>query len=175
MASRSIRATYSDEDKARAYVVLTANDGLVKRAARELGMPENTLRRWRDEWEKSGPPAVEQVQEAVSSFIGDAEKARGMAVEVIIAKLEAAKDGDLKSVKLAELSTVVGVLDDKITRAAGLDKGGRVDHYHHLPEPEELRALMGEFIEGSIKAAERRAEEIVDAEIVEQPALPAGK
>lgn len=169
-----VRATYTDADKARAYVVLTANDGLVKRAARELGMPENTLRRWRDEWEKEGPPQLDEVDEAVTDYLSGMISARDSAVEVIRMKLELLKK-DPDKAKLAELSTVVGVLDDKISRAKGLDKGQRVDHHHHLPAPEELRALMGEFIQGSIRAAERRAEEIVDAEIVEQPALPAGK
>lgn len=171
----AVRATYSDEDKARAYVVLAANDGLVKRAARELQIPENTLRRWRDDWAKNGPPVIEEeIQQAVTDYVSGMITARDTAVEVIQLKLNLLKQ-DPKSAKLAELSTVVGVLDDKISRAKSLDTGNRVDHYHHLPQPEELRALMGEFIQGSIQAAERRAEEIVDAEIVEQAALPPGK
>jgi transposase-like protein len=169
------RATYTDADKARAYVVLTANDGLVKRAARESGIPENTLRRWRDEWAKNGPPATEEVMEAATDFVNEAREVRGMALDVIRQKIQLLKDSP-KDAKIAELTTLVGVLTDKVDRAAGLDQGNRVDHYHHLPEPEELRALMGEYVSGQISAAERRAEDIVDAEIVEQPALlPAKK
>jgi transposase-like protein len=175
VASSTVRTTYSDEDKARAYVVLAANDGLVKRAARELTMPENTLRRWRDEWQKNGPPVIdEEIQQAVTDYVSGMITARDTAVDVIQLKLNLLKQ-DPKSAKLAELSTVVGVLDDKISRAKGLDSGKRVDVHHHLPSPDELRSLMGEFISGSISAAEQRAEEIVDAEIVEQAALPAGK
>jgi len=168
------RATYSDEDRARAYVVLTANDGNVKRTAREAQIPENTLRRWRDEWAKNGPPSVEEVAEAASAFVDEAQEIRGMALDVIRQKLILLKQ-DAKGAKIAELTTLVGVLTDKLDRAAGLDKGNRVDHYHHLPAPEELRALMTEYVDGSIKLAERRAAEIIDADIVEQAALPPGR
>lgn len=152
---------------ARAYVVLAANDGLIKRTARELSLPESTLRRWRDEWEKSGPPATEEVEAAAGEFIDRAISVRDDALEVISMKLKLLKQSP-KDAKLAELSTVFGVLQDKIDRATGLGQKHQVDVNHHLPPAEELRALMGEFISGSIQAAEKRAEEIVDAEIVEQ-------
>jgi len=49
-----------------------------------------------------------------------------------------------------------------------------VDHYHHLPAPEELRELMKGFVEAGQALAVKRSEEIVEAELVEQPALPSG-
>lgn len=167
------RATYSDADKARVYVVLTANDGNVKRTSREAGVPENTVRRWRDEWEKNGPPATEEVEQAVSEFTTQATTVRDLAVDVMEKKLKLLQQ-DPDKAKLAELSTVVGVLDDKIRRASGLDEGNRVDHHHHLPAADEIRELMTGFVQGAIAAAERRTLEIVDAEFEEQPALPSG-
>ena len=167
------RTTYTDADKARAYVVLMANDGLIKRAARESHIPESTLRAWRDEWDKTGPPSTEEVEVAAGEFIDRAISVRDDALEVISMKLQLLKSSP-KDAKLAELSTVFGVLQDKIDRAMGLGKKHQVDVNHHLPPAEELRALMGEFITGAITAAEKRAEDIVDAEIVEQApaALP---
>jgi transposase-like protein len=161
------RTTYTDADKARAYVVLTANDGLVKRAARELDIPENTLRRWRDEWEKSGPPALEEVEAAVGEFIDRAVSVRDDALAVISMKLQLLKR-DPEKAKLAELSTVFGILQDKIDRAAGLGNKNQVDHFHHLPPADEIRELMQGFVAAGIATATQRSEDIVDAEIVEQ-------
>jgi len=168
------KTTYSDADKAAAYVVLTANDGNLKRTARETQLPESTLRRWRDEWAKNGPPQLEEVQEALATFVDEAQRVRGLALDVIEKKLLLLQQNP-KDVNVAQVTTLIGILTDKIDRAAGLDKGSRVDHFHHLPAPDELRALMAEYVsEGVVKAA-GRDEEIVDAEIVEQAALPAGK
>lgn len=168
------RTTYTDADKARAYVVFVANDRIMKRTARDAGLPESTLRAWIAEWDKNGPPETEEVAAAAQSFTDEAKEVRGMAVGVIRQKLELLKLNP-KEVKIAEVTTLIGVLTDKIQRSEGLNTGKRVDHFHHLPEPEELRALMGEYIDGSISAATRRAEEIVDAEFTEQAELPAGE
>lgn len=169
------RTTYDEADQARVYVVLAANDGNVKRTAREVSMPESTIRRWRSEWDRVGPPKLEEVEQATSEFLDDASEARGLALEVVVLKLKLLKENP-KDVNVAQVTTLIGILTDKIDRAKGLDQGGRVDHFHHLPAPEELRALMGEYVAGSISAAERRAEEIVDVEFFqEQAALPAGK
>jgi transposase-like protein len=167
------RATYDDAAKAKAFVVLTANDGNLKRTARETGLPESTLRAWRTDWEKNGPPKTEEVTAAAKEFVSEAQEIRGMALDVIRQKLVLLGQNP-KEAKIAELTTLVGVLTDKVDRAAGLEQSSRVDHHHHLPSPDELKALMGGFIEMSIEAAERRAEDIVDADIVEQAALPSG-
>src|SRR5512132_4142318 len=71
------RATYTDEQKAQVYVALTANDGNVKRTSRETGVPEGTVRTWKNLW-KSEPPAADKVEEAASDFIGEAETVRNM-------------------------------------------------------------------------------------------------
>lgn len=170
------RATYDEADKAGAYVVLTANDGIVKRTARETGIPESTIRAWKAEWEKNGPPPLEEVTKAAVAFVDEAVEIRGLALGVIRQKVELLAQSP-KDVKIAEMTTLVGVLTDKIDRSSGLDHGKRVDHFHHLPAPEELRALMTEYVSGGQERASARAEEITDAEfeIVEQAALPAGK
>lgn len=166
-------ATYTETDKARVYVVLTANDGNVKRTARETRVPEQTVRRWRDEWEKNGPPSTEEVEQAAATFVDDAVDLRELGMQAIRLKLELLVQ-DPKAVKIAEITTLVGVLTDKIDRASGLDVR-RVDHQHHLPPAEEIRELMAGFVTGMKQLSADREAEIVDAEIVEQPALPPGK
>jgi len=162
------RTQFSDEDKARLYTALAANDWNVKRTARETGFSISTVRRYRDKF-KSNPPSTELVQAAVGEFVDDAERIRNLA----LAKLEEAiKSGDIKP---RELVTTIGVLDDKITRAKGLPTH-RTENVSTFPDRQELGQMLGEFMVGAIKAAEQRHEEIVDAEIVEEEplSLPSG-
>lgn len=166
-------ATWSDEDKARAYVALAANDGNVKRTAREIGVPENTLRRWRDDWQQNGPPQTEDVEMAMGEFLEEASNLRGRALLALKLKVEQLIK-DPKAVKVAELTTLVGVLDDKITRASGLATS-RTEHVHTLPSPDEIREALGQVFQGALDAAKQRAEDIQDAdftEVGETPALP---
>lgn len=170
------RATYSDDDKARTYVVLTTNDGNVKRTARDTGFPENTIRRWKQVWEEEGPPATEAVEQAVGAFLDEAVELRGMALQALRAKVELLlKDPD--KVKVAELTTLMGVLDDKITRASGLATG-RVEHVHALPPGDQLVAPLLEAFKAVRQLTEQReTQAIEDAEFseVEPKALPAGR
>jgi transposase-like protein len=159
------RAKYTDQDKASVFVVLTANDGNVKRTSRETGVPENTVRRWRDEWKKEGPPETDVVEEAVGDFVGDAERVRNKALLAIEKKIPDAK--------VSELNNTVGILTDKIDRARGLVDRRVVEH--QLPSPDDIRAALGTFAAEMQRMAQQREAEIVDAEIVEQPALPKGQ
>jgi transposase-like protein len=167
------RATYEETHKAHVYVVLTANDGNVKRTARETGIPENTVRGWKNDFATNGPPGEEVVEHALEDFTVSADKVRTLGLEVLRRKLELLKK-DPKTVNVGQVSTMIGILTDKVDRARGLDVR-RVEHQHHLPSPEEARALVMAFAENLRESAIAREAEIVDAEIVEQPALPAGR
>jgi len=161
------RTTYSDEDLARLFVSLMANEGNVKRTARDTNIPESTVRRWKTEWETNGPPSYEAVEAAVTTFAEDAERVRDKALKAIEEKIPGAKVG--------ELTTLVGVLDDKITRSRGLATG-RVEHVHALPPVDEIREALAAVFQGAIQAASQRELDIIDAEVIEeqaQKALPA--
>jgi hypothetical protein len=160
------RTTYTETDKSRVYVVLAANDGNVKRTARETGVPENTVRRWKKEFEES-PPSTELVEAAVGDFVGDADRVRHKA----LLKIEQLIDGD--KVKVGELNNTVGILTDKIDRARGLDVK-RVEHEHKLDPASVREALVG-FMQDMQQMSKAREVEIVEAEIVEQPALTSGR
>lgn len=166
------RTTYTDDELARLYVALTANEGNVKRTARDTGVPESTVRKYKKQWETEGPPqATEAVEKAVTDFTVDAERVRNKALLSIEEKIPGAKVG--------ELTTLVGVLDDKIMRARGLAVG-RVEHVHKLPPAEEIKAVLGAVFQGSLEAAAQREGEIVDVQVIQveeqapQKALPAG-
>ena len=162
------RATYTDADKARVYVVLAANEGNVKRTARETSVPENTVRRWRDDWATNGPPSVEEVETAVEDFVSTATEVRNEALLEIRRQIKA---GEMKG---AALVTAFGVLTDKIDRAKGLALG-KVEHTVTLPSPDEIREALAGVFAGALQAAQQRQEEIIDAEVVdEQAALPSG-
>lgn len=159
------RSSYSDEDKASVLAVLAANNGNIKRTARETGIAEGTVRYWA---KKAAPPSDETLQAAVDDFVDKAEKIRGMA----LANLEAAiESGEISP---RELITVIGVLDDKVTRAKGLPTQ-RTENTLALPSREALAELFGGFVQGAIEMAESRDADVVDGEYVEvsTPALPA--
>lgn len=164
------RGTYTDEQKAQAYVTLAANEGNVKRTARDIGVPSSTIRRWRDEWQRQESlPSHEAVTEAMGDFADKAESIRWKALVELERQLTAAKPADLIK--------VIGILDDKITRARGL-ADRTVEHRHVLPSADELRELVQGFAEATRQAALERADDIIDAEIVEQAprrALPSGR
>jgi len=168
------RATYSADDKARAYVVLQTNEGNLKRTARDTGIPEPTIRRWRNEWAAEGPPPLDSIQEAATDMIGEAEKVRDLSLKRIRERLESDNVKDQGT--LPQLATVYGIVTDKIDRARGIaDK--RVEHVHALPSPDEIRGALTALVAGVQQGHAVREEEIEDAEIIdEEPrALPPGE
>lgn len=148
-------------DKARVYAALLSNDGIVKRTARDTGINETTVRRWKREFEEN-PPPIEALEEAKGDFIADAKRVRNKAV------LEIERQIDAKEFKGAALVTVVGVLDDKITRVEGPVTKHQVDHVHHLPSADEARELLGGLLTGAIESGRTRQADLIDAELMEQ-------
>ena len=160
------RAAYDAADKARVYVVLTTNENNIKRTARETGVPENTIRRWRDEWEKNGPPETEVVQQVVADEIDAAERVANKALD----RMEEMIDN--KEGTLAQVTTAYGVLRDKIDRAKGL-LNPRPEQSSNALDRNEVRELLTGFVMAAQDHASRREAEIIDAEIIEPRALTA--
>lgn len=164
------RRTYTDDDRARVHTLLVTNDGNVERTARDSGVPPATVRLWKQKWQKEGPPqeVLEKAVEEATNFVNQAMGARFEAITLLRAKLPDATARDL--------ATIVGILDDKITRAKGLATG-RVEHVHNtpaLPPPEELGPMLGEYLSRALVAARRRDAVVIDAEEPAQKALPRG-
>jgi transposase-like protein len=171
MAGTSGARRFTNEDKARAYVTLAANEGNIKRTARETDIPPATLRRWRAQWEREGPPSQEETEQAAGDFVSTMSSVRDKALALLEKRIDS---GDINA---AQLITAVGVLDDKITRAQGLPDR-RVEH-PNLPPPEQIAELLGTAVSKAIQMAENREREleiIEDAEVIERrPALPSAE
>ena len=165
--SRS-KARWSDEDKAAAYVAWISNDKNIRQTARETGVAHTTLRYWVSEWRESGPPddVASLVPEKVEDFVTRASRIRNSAMD----KLETLiPEAEIK--QMGTLGTIVGIMDDKIRLASGLATK-RTETVHTLPSREDMRELMGGFVQGVVGAAEARAGEIIEGEIIEeQPEL----
>ncbi len=164
MASRT---EWSDDAKAQIYVQWIANNRNVRKTSREFGVPHSTLRHWVKEWEESGPP--EEIEDKIANeayeFVHHANRVREQAMlklEELIPQAE--------SKQLSAIATVVGIMDDKIRLASGLATK-RTENTYVLPSKKDVQELMGAFVEGIVGAAEDRAGEIIDVEVVEQPDL----
>lgn len=159
------RIEWSDDDKASAYVIWIANEKNVRRTSRETNIPHGTLRYWVKEWQESGPPnnVADKVEAQAYEFVAHANRVRQSAMSKLE---ELIPQAEVK--QLSAIATVVGIMDDKIRLASGLATK-RTETVHKLPSREEMRELMSGFADGIIGAAESRADEIIDADIVEQP------
>lgn len=160
------RTTYTEADEARVYVVLTANDGNVKRTSRETGVPESTVRNFKRKFE-TNPPSPEAVETEVET--GDYT----VDLQVIRTELAQALRREIPHMRGRDLAVALGIVDDKLTRARGLATE-RTETVHKLPSPEELALAGAMLAQGAIEAARQRQHEIVEANVREQPALPRG-
>jgi transposase-like protein len=161
------RASYSEQDKARVFLALAANDGNVKRTARETGVPETTVRNFKREFEDN-PPSQELVRQEFETGDYVAE------LETLRKELSVALRRKIPDMTGHQLAVSYGIIDDKLTRARGLATS-RTEHVHTLPSAEEL-ALAGQMLAtGAIEAARQRQAELAESNVRrEQPALPSG-
>lgn len=160
------RATYTEQDKVRVYVALTANGGNIKRTARECGVPETTVRNFKKEFE-TNPPKQEMVEAEATSgdYVTELQLARDEALASLRKKIP--------TMQGSQLGVVYGILEDKLTRARGLATE-RTEHVHKLPSADEIAEAGKLLAQGALEAAKQRQQEILNAEIREQPALPRG-
>lgn len=151
----SERRVYTDDDKALGYLHLSMTDGNIMRAARDSGISESTIRRWKTEWDRDGvPPEVHDLAMMdAGSFVADAERVRGKALRAIESKIPTAK--------VAELITTVGVLDDKIMRAKGLATQRSIVT-HEMPSIEEMGKALVSAMAGALEQSKERARVLQD-------------
>lgn len=161
------RIEWTDDAKAQIYVQWIANDKNVRKTSREFNIPHGTLRYWVKEWEANGPPPEieDKIANDAYAFVDHANRVREQAMlklEELIPQAE--------SKQLSAIATVVGIMDDKIRLASGLATK-RTENTYVLPSKQDVQELMGAFVEGIVGAAEDRAGEVVDVEVVEQPVV----
>jgi hypothetical protein len=142
------------------------NEGNVYKTAKELGMPQNTLRAWRDSWEENGPPKkIEKMVEGeINAFIMQAEEVIDLSLERMKALIP---ETDVKNI--GALGTIVGILNDKVTRAKGLPTH-KTEVVHKLPSPDEFKIGLAQYAKTMRELQKNREVEIHDVEIIrEQP------
>lgn len=160
---------YTQEERSLVLATLTSNNGNVLRTARDTNVPENTVRRWKKDWEENGtPPELIQAAGAIAEdFVSKATVVRDEALAIMRAKLPDAR--------VSELNSVVGTLDDKITRMRGLATS-RVDHVHTPAlDADQLGASIGEYLVNAVTAARQRQAEVFEVVESSGKELPAGK
>lgn len=164
------KRVYSDEDRALVFAALTANNGNVKRTSRDTDIPEQTVRDWKKDWERKGlsDGVGEVLPHVVEDIAEDIKRVRDKALLEIESQIDA---GVLKG---AALVTAFGVLTDKARVIEGLATDRR-EVVSTGPTPEEIGQAVGDYFVRALESAQRRNEEIIDAEVVEQtnPELPA--
>lgn len=151
------RRTYTDRDKAIVFAELTVNEGNIKRTARNTGIDESAVRRWKQTWEAQGVPeaVTAEVSLVATDFVSDAVRIRGK----LLMKLEQVLDaGDRATIP--QLVTGIGVLSDKIRAYEAITETQKVEHTLALPPVEELRELFSGLVGGMLDAARTRAAEI---------------
>lgn len=157
------RRVYTEHDRAHVFAVLTANEGNVKRTARETGFPVQTVRDWKTTWEKNGGPPeqiLEVLPEVAGDFIDDATRIRNKALTLLEAKI------DRGEVTAKDLLVAVGVLTDKVRLIQG-QATSRTETVHALPSPEEFGQVLVGYLEQAVEMQELRAADIEDAEFEE--------
>lgn len=161
------RGRYTDEDKARVLAALAANEGNVKRTARDTQIPEQTVRDWKKQSERGSLP--EKVKQALPAALEvqatDFERIRNKALYQLESEIDA---GELSG---KELITAIGVLTDKLRVMQG-QATSRTETVHTGPSAEEVGAEVAKFLQQSFSHALNHEAEVVDAEFVEQAALP---
>lgn len=165
MAKRS----YTDEDRAAVRLALEVNKGNVKASSRDTGVPYMTVSNWKAQWAKEGtPPAVQEATIAVANdFVETGVRVRDYALRKIEELLPLATVKDLRS-----LSTLVGILDDKVRLAQGLATSRREDVVIHI-DPEAIGAQIALAIGSTLDSARQRAELIEGTVIDESEDEPA--
>ena len=99
------RRHYSDEDKAAALAALRANAGNVARTARQVGVPEPTLRQWAKGL-RAAPPA--QLSERKKADLADRME------EIARALLDRVTPERMDDATVQQLLTSAGIAIDKM-------------------------------------------------------------
>ena len=152
------RSKYSASDRAVVFAALEANEGNIKRTARETGYPISTVRDWKREWEQKGvePAVVDALPAVVGDFVEDATRVRNK----LLMRLEQLIDSG--QIDGRTIVPALGMLTDKIRAYQGLDAVKEHRHVVEIPALNELEARMRESLDQLVAVGNRRQEVIDD-------------
>jgi transposase-like protein len=162
---------YSAEDKAQIIASLEANDGNVKRTARELDVPEQTVRDLKRKAEKGQLPATVSaaVPAAMQGTLDEFERIRNKALVALEMEVDdfIRTRGLGSTIKGKDLITMMGVLTDKIRLMQG-QATSRHEAVSVGPTPEEIGEAVAQYLGIAFENALEREADIEDAEFEEQ-------
>jgi len=157
---------WSDQDKARVWVAVEANEGNKARAARDAQVPPATVSKWFREWERAGGPpesVLKYVHSMSEDFTTRMELARSMTMDRLVEIIPNVTNAQ-------QAAVIIGILSDKIDRV----RNAKIPPPAPAPVSlEQVQGQVGEWlIEAVAKAAQRRVDTI-ESTAVEQaePAL----
>lgn len=155
------RSKYSDADRARVWAGLEANNGNIKRTARETGYPVSTVREWKTKWEMNGveEEVIAAVPAVVTDFVADAERVRNK----LLMRLEQLVDEG--KIDARGVVPALGMLTDKIRAYKGLDNVREHHHVLEVPALDEIEAKLSHAL-GQLVAVGNQRQEVID-EVVE--------
>ena len=166
---------YGEEDRAAVYLALQVNEGNVARTHRDTGVPEQTVRDWKGQFEKDGPPNLEVVSELHTDFLTTAERVRDKLIENYEKALDNGK------ISPDKMPIHIGILTDKVQLLKGMATS-RSEGTVALPSPQAMRELAGGVFDAMLNAVSKqdeRSSDIIDGdyEVVENKpkALSAAK
>lgn len=149
---------YTEDERARAYIVFATNNGNMRRTSRDTAIPVSTLHKWAADWDIN-PPDVADIEAAAGDFLDSAKRVRDAALLELERKLPKAT--------ASALVATVGMLQDKISIASGLATS-RQETVHTLPPAEDIANVLGAALQAALSAARERDTEIIDAGVVRE-------
>lgn len=154
---------WTAQDRAHALAVLDQNSGVIKRTARQLGMPESTLRVWRDEQQSNPNPYVlEVIKESGEKFkqrsIEIIELSQEIQVRGMRDRLRSRDPISLREIK--EAATIGAIAVDKLVLHQGKEPA-KVDHNISISADESAK-VFAEAISLALESANERTKDVIE-------------
>lgn len=155
-----LNPTYTEDQKVSVFIAYRLEGNNAEAASRVTNIPAPTIRRWVNEWNKTGfVPGMEAWEsQTVSGFAGKAVKIRDKA----LARLEKQID---KAENVGQIMTVIDKLDNKIRLTAG--QATSIVEERKI-DAEQISAALAKYIEEAAKATIDRHAIVYDADFEEQ-------
>jgi transposase-like protein len=146
--------------------VVVRHGGSATVAARELGIPVNTVESWKKRHreryhqlrEEMGPELERQAQQGFLAFVTRAEEAKAKALEAVVEGLDAGTVKD-PARALQQVSISQGIAVQKVLELSGRPTS-IVEHRSVAETIAQLRSLGAEIIEGTVVSSDEPVREI---------------
>lgn len=146
---------YTEEEKAAALAALDANGGNLLRTARELNIPESTLRQWRN---------GEGINQSVSKLREQKSAELAAKMGEIIGQILDVLPGKLEKASARDLAVSLGILIDKKQLLEGQPTQITQDR-------DAIKAAVQALVERIFQRAVERGETVTRETVIERIAL----